>query len=107
MFSITSANSRNAFWIWVRLSLLLSCKELNIDSTFKRRSSRLRPPSSTVPCPALTLFRLVSTRPPISSDALAERDASLRTSVATTANPLPCSPARAASTEALSASKLV
>src|SRR5450830_1707035 len=35
------------------------------------------------------------------------RSASLRTSAATTANPLPCSPARAASIAAFNASKLV
>ena len=44
---------------------------------------------------------------PISSAATCERSASLRTSAATTAKPLPCSPARAASMAALRASKLV
>ena len=39
--------------------------------------------------------------------ALAERWASVRTSVATTANPRPCSPARAASTAAFKAKILV
>ena len=43
----------------------------------------------------------------ISLAAVAERPARLRTSVATTANPRPCSPARAASTAAFSASRLV
>jgi Tfp pilus assembly protein PilW len=43
----------------------------------------------------------------ISFAAVAERPARLRTSVATTANPRPCSPARAASTAAFSASRLV
>ena len=43
----------------------------------------------------------------ISPAATAERWARLRTSAATTANPRPCSPARAASTAALSASRLV
>ncbi|KOQ39653.1 hypothetical protein ABW39_25215, partial [Achromobacter xylosoxidans] len=43
----------------------------------------------------------------ISLAALALRCASERTSPATTAKPLPCSPARAASTAAFSASMLV
>ena len=43
----------------------------------------------------------------ISCAAVAERCARLRTSVATTAKPRPCSPARAASTAALSARILV
>ncbi|MOA54890.1 hypothetical protein D3C78_1785850 [compost metagenome] len=43
----------------------------------------------------------------ISPVALAERSASLRTSSATTAKPLPCSPARAASIAALRAKRLV
>ena len=43
----------------------------------------------------------------ISFAAVAERPARLRTSVATTAKPRPCSPARAASTAAFSASRLV
>jgi hypothetical protein len=42
-----------------------------------------------------------------SAEAWAADCASRRTSIATTAKPLPASPARAASTEALSASRLV
>lgn len=45
--------------------------------------------------------------PLISFEADDERCASERTSLATTANPRPCSPARAASTAALSARMLV
>ncbi len=45
--------------------------------------------------------------PLISLAAVAERPARLRTSLATTAKPRPCSPARAASTAAFSASRLV
>ena len=52
----------------------------------------------------LTLFLATS---PISCVATWLRSASLRTSAATTAKPLPCSPARAASIAAFSASKLV
>ena len=47
-----------------------------------------------------------SARSPISLAATCERSASLRTSAATTAKPLPCSPARAASMAALSASRI-
>ncbi|OFX25954.1 MAG: hypothetical protein A2V77_08210 [Anaeromyxobacter sp. RBG_16_69_14] len=46
-------------------------------------------------------------RPPISPAAFWLRSASLRTSVATTAKPLPCSPARAASMAAFRASRFV
>jgi hypothetical protein len=46
-------------------------------------------------------------RPPISRAASDDRWARARTSEATTANPRPASPARAASTPALSASRLV
>ena len=43
----------------------------------------------------------------ISRAAWFDRSASLRTSSATTANPMPCSPARAASMAAFKANKLV
>ncbi|MNV95918.1 hypothetical protein D3C71_1908630 [compost metagenome] len=63
---------------------------------------------------SLTIFDPCSTRetesairPSISFAAFALRLARLRTSPATTANPRPCSPARAASTAALSARILV
>ena len=77
----------------------------------------LRADSSTLPMVALacstrwlprsTESEDASIRPLISLAAVAERCASARTSPATTAKPLPCSPARAASTAALSARMLV
>src|SRR5258708_31350963 len=60
-----------------------------------------RPPRSTL-FPYTTLFRSVISAL-ISRAAAALRWARERTSPATTAKPLPCSPARAASTAALSA----
>ena len=57
------------------------------------------PPRTSVP--------LCSISPLISAEACAADCASRRTSTATTAKPLPASPARAASTEALSARRLV
>jgi hypothetical protein len=57
--------------------------------------------------PARTSWDELEINCSISLAALAERWASSRTSCATTANPLPASPARAASTPALRASKLV
>ncbi|CAM3513725.1 hypothetical protein ACAN107058_07830 [Paracidovorax anthurii] len=57
--------------------------------------------------PLLTLSTLSVMRALISLAACAERCASVRTSLATTAKPRPCSPARAASTAALSARILV
>ncbi len=57
--------------------------------------------------PSLTLPTESSIRPLISFAAAAERWARVRTSLATTAKPRPCSPARAASTAAFSARMLV
>jgi hypothetical protein len=65
----------------------------------------------TISSSSLPAARPVSTLPlassPISCAATWLRSASLRTSAATTAKPLPCSPARAASMAAFSASRLV
>ena len=65
-----------------------------------------------VPCSVAMMVALVSSRTPatmtlIDSVERSERSASLRTSAATTAKPLPASPARAASMAALRASRLV
>ncbi|CAB3923996.1 hypothetical protein LMG1864_05651 [Achromobacter ruhlandii] len=65
------------------------------------------PARSTCCEPAPTLVTESSIRPLISLAACALRCASERTSPATTAKPLPCSPARAASTAAFSARMLV
>ncbi|OYO29073.1 hypothetical protein CD932_18325 [Janthinobacterium sp. PC23-8] len=62
--------------------------------------------SSRRPARSASSTLLVATSP-ISCAATWLRSASLRTSAATTAKPLPCSPARAASMAAFSASKLV
>jgi hypothetical protein len=60
-----------------------------------------------MPVPASTCCTLPPISPLISRAAEALRCARLRTSVATTAKPRPCSPARAASTAAFSARMLV
>jgi len=70
------------------------------DSTSEADSSIAFTASLTVACmPCISAA--------ISLVAKDERSASLRTSSATTAKPLPCSPARAASMAALSAKRLV
>ena len=70
-------------------------------------SFRCRPDSSTSREPSCTFTTLSWIRPLISRAAVALRWARLRTSAATTAKPRPCSPARAASTAAFSASRFV
>jgi len=70
-------------------------------------SSSVRPDRSTSTAPRSTRSTDSRIRALISLAALADRWARFRTSAATTANPRPCSPARAASTAALSASRFV
>jgi hypothetical protein len=70
-------------------------------------SPMVLPASCTRREPASTLSTLAPIRLLISRAASALRWARLRTSPATTAKPRPCSPARAASTAALSARMLV
>ena len=75
-----------------------------IESTISVSAVPARLTSST---PSLTWPLLLVIRSLMSLAACAERCARLRTSEATTAKPRPASPARAASTAALSASRLV
>ena len=70
-------------------------------------SCMVLPASSTWRTPPSTALTLSSISCLISLAAAALRCARLRTSLATTAKPRPCSPARAASTAALSARMLV
>ncbi|MCW0415171.1 hypothetical protein NB689_000925 [Xanthomonas sacchari] len=70
-------------------------------------SCMVLPARSTSAEPSATRVTESSISVLISLAALAERCARVRTSLATTANPRPCSPARAASTAALSARILV
>ena len=69
-------------------------------------STAVREPSA-IPTPSVTLRTLSRMSDAISFEEEAHRSASLLTSSATTAKPRPCSPARAASMEALRASRLV
>src|SRR6266581_3817368 len=77
-------------------NLLTRCDEQTI-------SSIVAPAALTIPVPASTCSTLLPIRDLISRAASALRFASMRTSLATTAKPRPCSPARAASMAALRA----
>ena len=82
-----------------------SCGTFLIDSTISVKPEV--PVRLTRSTPSLTCVELDVIRSLMSFAACDERWASERTSVATTAKPRPASPARAASTAALSASRLV
>ncbi len=75
--------------------------------TWPTISCMVRPAPCTSCAPAPTCATEASISSLISFAAPAERWASARTSLATTANPRPCSPARAASTAAFNARMLV
>ena len=94
-------------WLCSVLAALISpmmSVTLRMDAT---TSTMVAPALSTsdVPCSTRCTLALISSL--ISLAALALRCARLRTSVATTANPRPCSPARAASTAAFKARMFV
>ena len=76
-------------------------------SIFWMMDCRDSPDLRAMASPAFILLTVSSIRAQIWLEASAERWARLLTSSATTAKPLPCSPALAASTAAFSASRLV
>ncbi len=102
-----------ARFIWVipslcwRVAVLISVIRSLTRRTLTTISSMVRPALSTwlVPVPTLSTESVISCL--ISLAAPAERCDSERISAATTANPRPCSPARAASTAAFNARMLV
>ena len=80
---------------------------LSITAILPRNRSKASPVAPTSFTPLDTSDDDLEISPLISRAASAERCASARTSMATTAKPRPASPARAASTPALRASRLV
>ena len=101
-------------WFTCSMPALCSCEAAVISAmmsvtrfTWPTMSCIVAPASSTSFEPDSTFATESPIRPLISLAALALRCARLRTSVATTAKPRPCSPARAASTAAFSARMLV
>jgi len=87
--------------------MLISPTMCDTRRTLSTTSPMVAPACTTRRPPASTCATESSISALISLAAVAERWASERTSDATTAKPLPCSPARAASTAALSARILV
>ena len=96
---MAEACARLARAISLIVSLLLRIEATTVSS--------LAAASETSSEPDFTSLALCSISALTSEDALAADWARRRTSTATTANPLPASPARAASTEALSARRFV
>ena len=99
----TSSELAACWTVAVAISEILAAVALTLSTIFFSASPVS--PLSCAPCCTCcvdSLMRLV-----ISPAALLDRSASLRTSSATTANPRPCSPARAASMAAFRASRLV
>ena len=90
-------------WISSTISCIADADSLAMDSTVLRR---LLPSCMLLVTPAVVpvISRTISS---ISLVVSSDSAASLRTSSATTAKPLPCSPARAASIAAFSARRLV
>ena len=94
-------------WDCSRLAPEISLTRLETSWKLATRVSIVVPASFTWEAPASMVRTELPMRALISWAAWAERWARLRTSVATTAKPRPCSPARAASTAALRARMLV
>mmetsp|Transcript_5508 Transcript_5508/g.13225 ORF Transcript_5508/g.13225 Transcript_5508/m.13225 type:complete len:293 (-) Transcript_5508:532-1410(-) len=90
-------------WVAAPISVIRSATRFTCETI----SVMVSPASPTRREPASTLSTLWPIRVLISRAAWALRWARARTSPATTAKPLPCSPARAASTAAFRASRLV
>jgi hypothetical protein len=90
-------------WLAMVTSPVMSVTRFTLSTI----SSIVLPASATCLLPTSTLSTESLISVLISFAAAAERWARLRTPEATTANPRPCSPARAASTAAFSARMLV
>ena len=103
MVRFTWSTPEACSWLAALISAMMSATFF----TLAAMPSSLLPETLTRWLPSPTFSRLSWIRLLISLAAAALRCARLRTSAATTAKPRPCSPARAASTAAFSASRLV
>ncbi|MNV10063.1 hypothetical protein D3C71_1005750 [compost metagenome] len=99
--------TRSMSEVWAALAWLISSMSALTPWMDETTSPMVLPAFRARSEPACTRSTLVWISALISRAALALRVARLRTSLATTAKPRPCSPARAASTAALSARMLV
>ena len=104
-FAAALISARVVAWVW-------ELAEMSVTSPVTTPTSVTILSSASPTCPTRDTpdsiwAELALIRSPISFAASAERTASARTSEATTAKPRPASPARAASTPAFSASRLV